>query len=121
MAAVILEPWENRTTADKSIDGIMEHLRQEFGTIKEAQLFAFAPPPIDGLGNASGFQMEVQDMGDLGPVVLQEMVDEMVEGVYLELDPALLMLKGPDHANEIDTISCSSCCFGATHFSTTIP
>jgi multidrug efflux pump len=78
MAAVILHPWENRTTADVSIDGIMKHLRQEFGTIKEAQLFAFAPPPIDGLGNASGFQMEVQDMGDLGPVVLQEMVDEMV-------------------------------------------
>ncbi len=34
-------------------------------------VFAFIPPPIDGLGNAGGFQMEVQDVGNAGYHALQ--------------------------------------------------
>ncbi len=78
LAAVILEPWDDRTTPDKSIQGILAHLRKEFADIPEAEIFAFTPPPIDGLGNASGFQMEVLDRGEVGVEVLQEVVDAMV-------------------------------------------
>jgi HAE1 family hydrophobic/amphiphilic exporter-1 len=40
--------------------------------------FVFAPPAIQGLGTAGGFQMELQDRGGLGPTVLAEVAAEMV-------------------------------------------
>ena len=47
------------------VEGILAHLRREFLGIQEAMVFAFAPPAIQGLGTAGGFQMEVQDRGGL--------------------------------------------------------
>ncbi len=35
------------------------NLTRRFSEIQSAIVFAFAPPPIDGLGSAGGFQMEV--------------------------------------------------------------
>ncbi len=56
---IILEPWDQRTTSETSINGITETLKERFKKVQEGIAFAFAPPPIDGLGNAGGFQMEV--------------------------------------------------------------
>ena len=41
-------------------------------------VFAFAPPAIEGLGVAGGFQMQIEDRGGVGPRELQQVVDEMV-------------------------------------------
>ena len=37
-----------------------------FAPIKEAQVFAFAPPAISELGNAAGFQVQLVDRAGLG-------------------------------------------------------
>ena len=42
------------------IDKINKRLSQE---IKGAQVFAFGPPAIPGLGNGSGFSIMLQDKG----------------------------------------------------------
>lgn len=78
MVAVVFEPWEDRKTLETSQDGIVQHLQAEFNKVTNAVAFAFVPPPIDGLGSAGGFQMELQDVGGEGFVELQKMADEMV-------------------------------------------
>ena len=47
-------------------------------TSKPRSRIAFIPPPIDGLGNAGGFQMQVQDRGGVGLVELGALTDELV-------------------------------------------
>ena len=76
--AVIFEPWEDRKTSELSQDAIVQRLQQAMNTIDEAMVFAFIPPPIDGLGNAGGFQMEVQDVGNVGYQALQSAAESLV-------------------------------------------
>ncbi len=41
-------------------------------------MFAFGPPPIQGLGAAGGFQMELQDRGGLGLGQLETFANDLV-------------------------------------------
>ncbi len=76
--AVIFEPWEERQTSELSQDAIVQRLQQQLNTVGEAIAFAFVPPPIDGLGNAGGFQMEVEDVGSVGYQALQSAAESLV-------------------------------------------
>ncbi|MCA9024831.1 MAG: multidrug efflux RND transporter permease subunit [Planctomycetaceae bacterium] len=78
LSVVIFEPWEDRNTPPLSQEGIVQSLQQRFAKVKEAIVFGFIPPPIDGLGNAGGFQMEVQDRGNVGTAELQEVTENLV-------------------------------------------
>ena len=78
LAAVMLKPWEERQAPEESLRAILQHLQKEFRNVEEATVFAFIPPAIDGLGNAGGFQMQVQDRGNVGLAELQRVADEML-------------------------------------------
>ena len=72
-------PGGDRTDPSLSQDAIVAHLREELNDVEAAIAFAFVPPPIDGLGNAGGFQMQVQDRGGVGLVQLGALTDELVQ------------------------------------------
>lgn len=78
LVVVVYKPWEERTTRIESQPGILRRLRMEFVKIQEAIVFAFIPPAIDGLGNAGGFQMQVQDRGSGSLQNLQNVAQNMV-------------------------------------------
>jgi HAE1 family hydrophobic/amphiphilic exporter-1 len=61
-----LKPWTERTSPKESQMAIMEHLREIYGTLPAATIISFPPPAIRGLGVSGGFQMELEDRGDLG-------------------------------------------------------
>ena len=73
---VTYQPWEERGDAF-SQDAILADLRKNFQTIREAIVFAFPPPAIQGLGVSGGFQMQIEDRGNLGVAALQQVTDEM--------------------------------------------
>lgn len=75
---IILKPWDERTTPQLSLEGIVGRLWQEAAAIQEANVFAFPPPAIIGLGEAGGFQMQLQDRGGTGLQTLQQIAQEMV-------------------------------------------
>jgi HAE1 family hydrophobic/amphiphilic exporter-1 len=56
-----LKPWDERTTPEESLPGILAHLRREMGSIPEAVAFPFVPPTIPGFGAAGGFTFILQD------------------------------------------------------------
>ena len=78
LVVVVFEPWGERQTPELSQDGILEHIRGKFADIQDAIVFAFVPPAIDGLGNAGGFQMQVQDRAGSGLQELQAVAREIV-------------------------------------------
>ena len=73
-------PYEDfkKRGAALSQEKIVASLRRELAAIKEAQTFVLIPPPIRGLGQAGGFQMMVEDRGDLGLEQLQKAAYEVV-------------------------------------------
>ncbi len=71
-------PYEERTTPETQQDAIINHLRGQFAAIEEAIIFAFPPPAIMGLGVAGGFQIQLEDQGNIGLDTLQKVTDEMV-------------------------------------------
>ncbi len=76
--AIVYEPWDDRMSLEESQQAIIGHLRREFSKVEEAVAIVFPPPAIDGLGNASGFQMQLQDRGNAGLEQLQAVASEMV-------------------------------------------
>lgn len=76
---VVLDPWEERTTRQLSLRGLMLASQARFRQVQEAVVFAFAPPPIDGLGSAGGFQMELQDQSGSGFEQLQSAATMIVQ------------------------------------------
>ena len=78
-SVLILDPWEEREEAEKSLEAIARQLQQRFSTVQSAVVFAFSPPPIDGLGTAGGFQMEVLDQGGAGYAALQGTAEDLVD------------------------------------------
>ncbi len=63
---------------EKSQPAILGHLQRELSGVQDAIAFAFPPPPIMGLGVAGGFEMRLQDRGDLGLQSLQQVASELV-------------------------------------------
>jgi len=63
---VKLRDWKLRQRPDLKVDAIAGRAMGAFSQIKEAMVFAFAPPAVLELGNATGFDFQLQDRGGLG-------------------------------------------------------
>jgi HAE1 family hydrophobic/amphiphilic exporter-1 len=74
---VSLKDWDERTDPAQTLEGIVQSLRHQFAGIQDAVVFPIVPPSINGLGMVGGFQMMLQDRGDVGLMALQEMAEEM--------------------------------------------
>jgi multidrug efflux pump len=63
---VSFKDWSERTTEDLSVQAVAGRAMGAFSQIRDAMVFAFAPPAVIELGNASGFDLQLQDLGGLG-------------------------------------------------------
>ncbi|WP_199506757.1 MULTISPECIES: efflux RND transporter permease subunit [unclassified Psychrobacter] len=67
LAFIRLNDWENRTGDENTAQAIAGRAMGFFTTqLNEAQVFALVPPAITELGNASGFDLMLQDVGNIG-------------------------------------------------------
>ena len=61
-----MKDFEERRTPDLSKDAILGKVNGAIQQIQGARLFVVPPPAVDGLGNAGGFKLQVQDRESLG-------------------------------------------------------
>ena len=67
LAFVRLSDWEERSGDENTAQAVADRAMGYFFTqLNEAQVFAIVPPAITELGNASGFDLMLQDVGNLG-------------------------------------------------------
>jgi hydrophobe/amphiphile efflux-1 (HAE1) family protein len=72
---VVLEPFAQRGhDPRKSASAVLRELYSRFASIQEALIFVVPPPPVQGIGNAGGFRMMIEDRAGRGPQALQEVV-----------------------------------------------
>jgi len=63
---VQLKPWDQRNSPDLGIKAVSGRAMAAFSQMRDAMIFAFAPPAVMELGNASGFDLQLQDRAGLG-------------------------------------------------------
>ena len=74
---ISLTPWDERQAPHLHANAIVGSLWAQYQQIQEAVILPFAPPPISGLGNASGFELHLQDRGGVGLATVQQLVEEL--------------------------------------------
>jgi multidrug efflux pump len=63
---VALAPWDQRTGKEHSAESITRRATAEVGArLRDVEFFALNPPPVRGLGQSSGFTMELLNTGGL--------------------------------------------------------
>jgi multidrug efflux pump len=63
-----LKPFDER---ENSAEEIVAELNQKIAGVQEGFAFALMPPPIQGLGNGSGYSLFIEDRANLGYGALQ--------------------------------------------------
>jgi multidrug efflux pump len=74
-----LKDWELRTSGANSSFDIIDRATHEFNKINEARVIASSPPAITGLGNSSGFDMELEDHAGQGHDKLMAARDQLLQ------------------------------------------
>ena len=66
LAFAKLRDWKLRERADLKVGPVAGRAMAEFSKIRNAMVFAFAPPAVTELGMAKGFDLQLLDRGGLG-------------------------------------------------------
>jgi multidrug efflux pump len=75
---VQLKPWDERKIDALSVEALQKRIAKRFGGSNLAIIFPTSPPPIRGLGNAAGFDFELEDRGGLGHAALARARDQLL-------------------------------------------
>jgi len=78
VAYIILKPWSARG-AGQDLRSLFTNLNRALGEIADARVLVLPPPPIQGIGNAAGFTMQIEQRdGSFDLAKLQGIVNTMV-------------------------------------------
>jgi multidrug efflux pump subunit AcrB len=77
-----LDEFDQRKTPELSADAIVGQVNMRLGEIKDAFMFVLSPPPVSGLGNASGFKLQLLDRGSVGEAALFGVTQQLMGRVY---------------------------------------
>jgi multidrug efflux pump len=78
MAFVKLKDWSDRDAEELGVDAAAGRAMAVLSQIRDAMVFAFAPPAIPELGNSGGFDFYLQDNAGLGHDALVEAGNQFV-------------------------------------------
>jgi len=91
MAFVKLKDWELRKKKSLKADAVADRATKEFANYHEALVYVFPPPAIIELGNAKGFDFQLQDRGGVGHEALMKARDQLLD--LAKNDPRLTRVR----------------------------
>ena len=76
---VTLKPFaERENNAAQSATSILAAIRRQANQIPDALVLAFPPPPVQGIGNAGGFKLQIEDRRSAGLAALNEAANAVI-------------------------------------------
>ena len=103
LAFITLKDWSERGPEDTA-DAISARINAKMAQIKDAQTFALSPPPIQGLGNSSGFTFRLQDRGGLGQTALADARTQLLNAAAQSPVLAGLRVEGLADAAQVNLV-----------------
>ncbi|EGY24750.1 acrB RND-type permease [Desulfovibrio sp. A2] len=91
LAFVQLKSWDERKGEGMSASAVAGRAMGAFARIKNAVVYAFTPPAVMELGNASGFNLFLQDRAGIGHEALMQARNQLL-GMAAQ-NPALAVLR----------------------------
>ena len=91
LAFVKLRDWKLRDRPDLTVDAVVGRAMKAFSKIRNAMVFAFPPPSVIELGNAKGFDFQLQDRGGMGHAALMAARNQLL-GMAAK-DPRLIAVR----------------------------
>ncbi|KIV62360.1 multidrug efflux pump [Pseudomonas sp. SLBN-26] len=91
MAFIMLKPWNERPGAEHSVFALANRAQMHFFSFRDAMVFAFAPPAVMELGNATGFNFFLQDRAGVGHETLNAARDQFL--ALASKDPVLTRVR----------------------------
>ncbi|HYI27529.1 MAG TPA: efflux RND transporter permease subunit, partial [Bradyrhizobium sp.] len=76
-AFITLKDWSERKPSE-SAAAIVNDINRDLSSIRDAKISALQPPPIDNLGNSSGFSFRLQDRGQKGYPALVSAAEQLI-------------------------------------------
>jgi multidrug efflux pump len=77
---IVLDDFDKRTTPETQAEAIIRKLNVEFHEkVLGCQAPVFGAPPVPGLGQGGGFQLQIEDRTGLGLQALQQATDTIVQ------------------------------------------
>ncbi len=73
-----LEDWDERLPKGRDLATIMADLQAKTSRIPDGLCIVFSLPAVDGVGNASGFDLRIQDRAGVGRTAMGELIQQMV-------------------------------------------
>jgi hydrophobe/amphiphile efflux-1 (HAE1) family protein len=86
-----LRDWSERPGKKNSVFALAERANKRFHQIRGAVVVAFAPPAALELGNATGFDFELEDRGNLGHAALMQARGQLLS--IASKDPAIGLIR----------------------------
>ncbi|TDV55799.1 multidrug efflux pump [Pseudomonas graminis] len=77
LAFIMLKPWGDRDDSN-SVFELAKRAQQHFFGFRDAMTFAVVPPAVLELGNATGFDVYLQDQGGVGHAKLMEARNQLL-------------------------------------------
>lgn len=87
MAIAVLKHWDDRPGPQSTSDAVLARIQPKLLTIPQATVFAFAAPPIQGLGTAGGIEMELLDLAGRPPDELAQALQGFI--IHANQDPRI--------------------------------
>ncbi|WP_257297316.1 efflux RND transporter permease subunit [Endozoicomonas sp. YOMI1] len=78
LAIVVLNDWSERQSPELHQDAILQRTQAKLWSMQEAQIMAFAFPPIPGLGSSGGFDFRLQDTMGRSPQELSQVMNGLI-------------------------------------------
>tara|TARA_Y100000782_G_scaffold99652_1_gene114081 strand:- start:2315 stop:5425 length:3111 start_codon:yes stop_codon:yes gene_type:complete len=78
LGIVILKDWEERTSSELGLRAVLTRLMGQFWAMPDAQIMAFNPPSIPGLGTSAGFEFRLQDSEGREPAELAQVLNGLI-------------------------------------------
>ena len=76
----------NHSLPGVTANSVLADLRKHLSVIKDAYVLTISAPPVQGLGNAGGFKMMLEDRGGLGPEALANAAKTLVSAANKDPD-----------------------------------
>jgi multidrug efflux pump len=95
-----LKDWSQRSAA-QSPEAEAAALNARFAGSKDGTVMAVTPPPIEGLGNAGGFALRLQDRGGVGREALIAARDQLLHKANTSPVIAYAMMEGLQDAPQL--------------------
>ncbi|WP_288487248.1 efflux RND transporter permease subunit [uncultured Novosphingobium sp.] len=73
-----MKDWSEREGKENSAQALADRMNKQFAGYKDAMIFTLVPPAVQELGNATGFDLQLVDTGNIGHAKLTAIRDQML-------------------------------------------